>query len=1157
MNFQPVSQNGITPPSQYRTRDSDFAFIVSTTSTLYGNPVILKAVSNAQMYKTVPVTFYSLNNSISTSTPVVLGTSTFSDNISAVLVTSFIPTGTNRVYAIWPGENAYAAKSTEGVPNIVTVAVGPDIGGSLTLSSSPNSNSIVEGEGSVTFTAHMTTGTALTNNIYFYADGQQIANVTMQNNYATVTVSNLTAGTHQITASWPGITLSGTTYAGKTSSVNYTVKAGTTILGNMSLTATNSYGVVNEYGPSLVARINTSTNLTGLGQVSFYNNSQLVGQSSVIANNYSTLQVNALSLGTSTLYAVWDGNSSSHPRYLPITSNSIIFNEMSRATIPNLTLTLTSDETAIVYGFSNITLTANANLPASQQVVGDIEFLNGTGVLTTATFNNNVATVTIPAPNTGTYSVSAYYAGSETAPKFYSTQTTATQFTVQSAFSLAANQFSLTTPGTSLSEVNLQNQQYTVSILTGTSATGVVQLVEVTPYTNTTGTGYNIGLNNFAIRSGTDTSVTLLAEASNQSNGYQSYDVLTIDWQNTEQYWIEISTNIPLVTNEYISLGNSFPFSGDASQEFYTGSGEAWVPFYDGSITRAQGSGYYHISRAVYFSETNISRAWLTFQSGVDVLDWSTPQTGDGAALPFSNNGHVVGQGVIGPNDRGYAVLPTWPYSVLDYRGRFNGEILNPIQGTLYDFGNILSSGWYRLNTAYQYLITETHLKLLNSAIVSNGTNYQLLGQSSFNNNTTTTVTLAPGALSTDSTHVLQAIWSGGYIDGLPYYGIASNTATLQVTTASLALTGNSIILNGYPVSLTAQAYNYTGTISGSGQVNLYNSGTLILSTASSGDTAQFVIPAYTLPIGTYTNITAAWSQTIPPLISNTLSLTVAPLGQTDITASLSTASYYAITSTGTTNTNSISVNVTLVGGFPGHGPTVGPVYLYDSQISGAIGNGYLDTEGQTATTTISWTPSLVGEITTPTVDNSSTRTLTLVYNGDSYNSSTQTSLSLPIYNKLTGLIPQFNQGPSGANGGYLQGTYIGQDLWYVDYDFSLNNLLAISDGIIRVYIDNVMLNYIEYPSAISYNGPLYLGSLGANTHYNNIWGNNSYGASSHITFTNAPFNNIYAAPSPTLKSGYHNLTITYTGGKIYASFSYTWQINIGGSNPIPVIPQF
>ena len=59
MNFEPASQNGVIPITDYKTKDSDFMVGVSSTSTVAGQPVVLKAISNAAMYKTVPVTFYA------------------------------------------------------------------------------------------------------------------------------------------------------------------------------------------------------------------------------------------------------------------------------------------------------------------------------------------------------------------------------------------------------------------------------------------------------------------------------------------------------------------------------------------------------------------------------------------------------------------------------------------------------------------------------------------------------------------------------------------------------------------------------------------------------------------------------------------------------------------------------------------------------------------------------------------------------------------------------------------------------------------------------------------------------------------------------------------------------------------------------------------
>lgn len=424
MNFQPVSQNGIKPPTQYRTRDSDFALAVSTTLTNYGNVVILKTISNAQMYKTVPVTFYAIN--ASTSSAITLGTSTFVDNIQATLVTTTIPTGTNNIYAVWPGEGVYAAKSLESTPISVTVSPPLDIGGTITLSASPASGTVVAGEGSVTLTSGLTTTTNITNNINFYADGVQIGTSMLINNSASITVSSIPAGAHTLTAGWPGITLNSINYSGKSANIPYTVLAGTTIPSAMTLTVVNSYGVVNEYGPQFNVHIASSYNLNQLGTVTFYNGTSVLGTGQFDSTNNCSFTSLPLGVGTYTFHASWDGNAGMIPAFIPKTSNTASWTTYSRSIIPSMTLSISPNPSTFELA-TNFT----ASLNTDRSVPGYISFFNGNNLLGVASIAYNQASTTSIFITSGTQIVTAVYAGSSTAPTFYSISTSTSLYVSQ------------------------------------------------------------------------------------------------------------------------------------------------------------------------------------------------------------------------------------------------------------------------------------------------------------------------------------------------------------------------------------------------------------------------------------------------------------------------------------------------------------------------------------------------------------------------------------------------------------------------------------------------------------------------------------------------------------------------------------------------------
>ena len=422
MDFSQSSQNGVQPPSQGKTLSSNMGLAVSNTSTYYGRDIILKAISNAAMYKTVPVSFYSdftAAGSVETNT-ILLGTNIFETTSMSPLVLNNLGTGTHSLYVTWPGENKFAPISTSEKPITVTVNAGSQVGGGITLYVNPASESVVTGEGNINLVVVINTIIPITGSIVFY-DGQTVlGSAQIINNTAQLTIDSavLSGGTHTLTASWNGGNINGTEYEGIASSVAYIVLRGTTAPGTLVLSSPADHAIFSEDAFTLTTALSdTSTQYSGT--ITFYNqDTQAVLGSGVVSNNQVTIPVaNTFAVGTYTFVSSWDGNQSSHPRYIEKTSNALTFTIAAKETISSMVLTMSPADS-----YYTEPMSFNAKLTAPSQVPGIVTFIDtmNSSVLGTQTIDaNNSATITISTLEVGLHKIQAIYAGNNTAPKFY------------------------------------------------------------------------------------------------------------------------------------------------------------------------------------------------------------------------------------------------------------------------------------------------------------------------------------------------------------------------------------------------------------------------------------------------------------------------------------------------------------------------------------------------------------------------------------------------------------------------------------------------------------------------------------------------------------------------------------------------------------------
>ena len=339
------------------------------------------------------------------------------------MVVNDLSTGTHYVHAVWPGESNYGEVTTIGKSIKIDILSGFDIGGIMTLSITPASNSLVVGEGTATITAVMTTSTNVPGVMEFYNGQTPLGTVPLVFNEATINVDTLPAGDLDIIANWSGSIINGVRYAGKSTSTVYTVKSGTNINATLGLTLVPSYGILNEGDLTLTATINTSTQLPG--NITFYANDAVVYTAPVESNSAILTVPNNYSTGTSTFQVTYDGNQESHPRYVPLISSVKNWQVYARDTVGGptgggpefLTLAIAPKPSAFLVQTSFV-----ATFNTSTQIEGTVSFVDTgvySGIIGTAPIVNNQASFLTASLSTGTHNIYAYYPGSSSAPKFY------------------------------------------------------------------------------------------------------------------------------------------------------------------------------------------------------------------------------------------------------------------------------------------------------------------------------------------------------------------------------------------------------------------------------------------------------------------------------------------------------------------------------------------------------------------------------------------------------------------------------------------------------------------------------------------------------------------------------------------------------------------
>jgi hypothetical protein len=276
--------------------------------------------------------------------------------------------------------------------------------GSLSASPDP-----VQVGHSVTFTATFSGSKGMpTGQVTFY-DGSgkpptNLGSAPLQNGVATVVVTTLTVGDHNVTSVYGGDS-------------NYGPTVSNTVLESVTTTppVLTTVNLTSSPNPSQFGRNVTFTAVvtpqagtgTPTGTVAFYNGASVLGSPATLNSGVAVLSTTALTLGTDIITAVYSGDST----FAGSTSSPL--NQIVTVLPPLLTSVIQQSSLNPSELSENVTFTATVTAKSGQGTpTGTVQFMDGATILGSSTLNSRaVAAYSTTALSLGNHSMTAIYSG--------------------------------------------------------------------------------------------------------------------------------------------------------------------------------------------------------------------------------------------------------------------------------------------------------------------------------------------------------------------------------------------------------------------------------------------------------------------------------------------------------------------------------------------------------------------------------------------------------------------------------------------------------------------------------------------------------------------------------------------------------------------------
>lgn len=340
-----------------------------------------------------------------------LGITNVSNN-TAQLSVSTLSLGSHTLIAQYSGDPNYAGSTSAPVTETVNQAAT-----ATTIASNANPAAFTQ---SVTLTATVQPayGGTATGTMIFLDGATSIGTASLANNSAQISLNNLTAGTHSITAKYSG---DGNVTASNSSTLTETITQAATTTTVTSSLSPSVYG----QSVTFTATIQPPAGTTATGSVTFMDGTNSLG-SATISSNSAQFIVPTLAVGTQSITAVYGGNANLSGSTSAVLSQ--VVNGASTATA------VTSSSNPSIFGQS-VTLSATIQTAYGGNTTGTITFLDGTTSLGTSTVSSSAAQLSLSTLSPGSHSITAKYSGDT---NFTASTSTAVTQTVNQASTTTA-----------------------------------------------------------------------------------------------------------------------------------------------------------------------------------------------------------------------------------------------------------------------------------------------------------------------------------------------------------------------------------------------------------------------------------------------------------------------------------------------------------------------------------------------------------------------------------------------------------------------------------------------------------------------------------------------------------------------------------------------
>jgi hypothetical protein len=363
--------------SQASTTTSDVSS--SLNPAVYGQTVTLTAtIAAVAPGAGTPTGTVTFSDQVGT-----LGTGALNGSGVATFTSTTISAGVHTVTASYGGDTNFTTSNDTGSATPLKETINQSSSSTSDVSSSVNPGAFGQ---TVTFSATVSAvapgGGNPTGTVSFKEGATTLGTGALAAGLATFTSASLTAGTHIITATYPGdanFTASNDTASSTKLQQEITLAGTTTTDVTSSLTSPYTFGTANTY--TVTINVTAPGGGTPTGSVTFKDQSGNLGTGTVNGTGVATFSTASVSVGTHTITASYGGD-----------ANFSSSNDSASATPLKQTVTQSSSSTAVsvpagtVYFGSSMTYTATVTNtgPGTTSPTGSVTFtvLNGTTVIT-------------------------------------------------------------------------------------------------------------------------------------------------------------------------------------------------------------------------------------------------------------------------------------------------------------------------------------------------------------------------------------------------------------------------------------------------------------------------------------------------------------------------------------------------------------------------------------------------------------------------------------------------------------------------------------------------------------------------------------------------------------------------------------------------------